>query len=223
MDAELRDGSVTRCAVSFPPGLLRWAPGDASGLYPVTIELTQVRFQYQGNGRIEKPVGHDAYASADSLIIPMTIAAEIGLEGTFRTFLDADQVNLELRVQTVLPVEDVSFEMSVRVAGGGPIYNPRVPAEPREREVASNRPPSCLAIETARGAFVTLADVGEEGQIEIVRDGTAVEQRYSFFRRFLEKGVILVGRLAVGPLAGDPSPEAMRQLSVLWLARPSFL
>lgn len=173
--------------------------------------LDRVRLASLGNpiealGALEAaPIVDETYVAHDSLIARVQFAHQAKLTLIERFQVTETGFTLELRLQTVLPIDFLALETRFHWSSGWE----RRAAHPL-RLSSANGPTEDIAVHV---------DVGEEGTLKIEER----QASYSMFRRPLEKGVILVGRWGIESAPSTLLDEQWDRLGRQWLNQRAFL
>lgn len=194
-------------------------------LAPPRLGLSLPLLSYRGSlGATYAAAPHprDPYIQGATLVLPAPATDDVGMRLTARFLAEEPGMLCEFRLQTVLPADQATLAVEVVVPGPVELSLSRETAE--EGKAYSSA--SSGVVRGPGGAPVVLADLGEAGGMVARPAGVAREKGwrlcYEFFRQWLEKGVILVGRMALSPAPLDPSIPAADHFRA-FRARRDFL
>lgn len=164
------------------------------------------------------PQPRGAFLQPPAATAPCAIDEALGLELTVRFIPEPEGILGEFRLQTTAGLEYVTLRVESRVPGLVGCVLPLagdVGVEPDQDWPAANHGVVRLQASTSRHVAV---DLGEWGRV--ATPPGAPGPRWRFFRQPLEKGVILVGRIAIWT---RPPPAAIEDAYRNWRRRRSYL
>ena len=168
----------------------------------------------------------DAYVQEPFLVVPITLDSSVGVSLSVRFRAEPSTIEAEFRVQTNEPVREISLSVNFSWRGGcieapdspDATPDPNLPCTLRKtnivRIVGREKSSLTLFADPGRSGTLLLDDIGDRGGGRLT---------YNLFGRPLEKGVVLIGRialcdeLALGETADPQVPHAS------WLARSEYL
>lgn len=178
---------------------------------PIRLTLGSVVYTAAGAGKpmstLPQPAGF--FCQQPFLVVSQEITSAFGLRMVTQILGEEHGATVDIRLETVASLDNVELDgiLELRQWRGNPIE------APGWMDLRCDTTPQCSAV---------LTDLGAAGRIEpLSQDRSAL--RINWFRQSLEKGVILVGRLAwvYDPEAGDHRTIQDRHGD--WLDRPTFL
>jgi hypothetical protein len=196
------DGAMGGRVFATPPARsvhVRFQCSAGTGLEQA-FDLGRLRFrEADGGQRNVRPVPAEAYLQEPQLVVRPLVENAVGLQLALRFHTIANGLEAEIRLQTVETVDEVSQEISFAFRG----LRVEFPLEGLtairpEGSIAARRSQVALFRDAAGRALVLLVEGGENAEAGFTT-GVEGEHRllYRLFRRPLEKGVILVARMAV--------------------------
>ncbi|MFO0948394.1 MAG: hypothetical protein U1D30_21150 [Planctomycetota bacterium] len=178
----------------------------------------------QGKSQESRLVADHPYIQGNACVLPLTIESKVGLSGAMRLLVETGGISAEIRVQTVAPVSELSLVVSNRWRAD--VQFPREMGKHKSGRLDRRECSVSLLPRDKGRALLMFADVGEGGTAERtpVSEKTDFAQvAYSFFRQSLEKGVILVGRIALFDWRSEGQFTPIDQLYDQWFERDTFL
>lgn len=158
------------------------------------------------------------YLQSNALIIPLDAPSQLGARFTARYLLDDQSLNLEVTAQVDRPIERIQLGITNQLDG----IALELPFGQSAKSGNANRQQGRVVKLSGRGnTLAVFADMGEGGELRVESSGSTL--RYTLFRQPLEKGVILVGRLALFPWDPAWCPEVLQNAYERWFESDSFL
>ncbi|WP_145261511.1 hypothetical protein [Planctomycetes bacterium Pan216] len=183
---------------------------------PKLLEIGPISFQTVAEAVEIQPLAGAAYVQEPTLVIPLRIESPVGLAGTVRFLVGEEGLDVELRLQTVEPITDLTGIIRT-------YWSTTAPQLPLAGE-------STVELGPKRGAIALLgeaerlgifADLRETGTAMVEESARAID--YRLFGRPLEKGVVLVGRLALRTIGKEVPVAELEKRHAEWLAGGAFL
>lgn len=191
--------------------------GDASpALQSITLE-TVTLFEEAGDSKRSALAANGPYLQGESLIVPLQTAEDLGAQLTARFLLDEQCVSLEVTAQVNRPIERVQLDIIHDVGG----LKPELAFGKDETFRANRQQARVVKLSGPGSSFAWFTDLGEEGEARLEPGSTSL--RYTLFRQPLEKGVILVGRLALLPWDCGWNTAGLAAAYGRWFESDSFL
>lgn len=187
----------------------------------VRITWGAIRFRAVGGSEESTlPTVAGLHVQQPYLVVLHEVTSSVGLRLVVQLLAEPGAITMDLRLETVAPLDQVSFAMNLECAELSlrpeEAYWPRTGNEFTRREFhrAELRGGAGVA-----AGFVT--DLGEQGRGVLRDEGKRAE--LVMFDQPLEKGVVLIGRWGIVRRPPEMSAATFRQMETEWLGRRTFL
>lgn len=184
---------------------------------PIRLTFHEIRYQPNGGRAYSlQPRPSDFCIQQPYLVVYQEVASAVGLRSVIQLFGDENGVAVDVRLETVAPLDEVQFDATLDIAGFDRI----------ERESLTSAEDANLicyeleANQALRGAL--LLDMGGGARPSWSGEPPSAAH-LAWFQKPLEKGVILIGRLVLIADARPATPGELRRKYAEWLKRPTFL
>lgn len=187
---------------------------------PRLLELKDVQIDEEsGTSQRYALPANNPYVQGNAAIVPLQIAADVGASASARFLAEDAGLLLEITAQMNRPVSGIQASVLCRFANAR-IDLPFVSGGGRKLDRLGA---SLVKVNQAGASLAIFADIGDDGFLELSDNSVGPSLTYTLFRQPLEKGVILVGRIAVTYWNKTWIESELPEIYRAWFERDTFL